>query len=94
MTCLTLSAQKGVAGLDKFTRAQTKAMKLKSQLANAVMDTTLQNRSALRWGKSGRIREVETAAATSKSRILVYSPKQQDQPVAFTTLLRNNFCHD
>ena len=80
--------KKCVAGLDKFTRAQTESMKLKTQLANAMIDTTLRNRSALRWGKSGTgMRELEAGA--SKSRIPVYSPKQQSRPVAFTTLKRH-----
>lgn len=67
-----------------FTWAQTEAMKLKTKLANAVMDTTLQNSFALQWGKAGRICELK--AGSSKLRIVVYNPKKQNQPVVFTAL--------
>ena len=76
--------RKCTAGLDKFSWAQTEAMKLKTKLANAVMDTTRWNSFALQWGKAGRIYNVK--AGSSKLRIVVYNPKKQNQPVVFTAL--------
>ena len=83
------ACKKCVAALDKLTRIQTEALRMKTELVNTMMDTTLRNRSALRWG-------IESAsliqrAISSDSRIPVYSPRCSKQhPTLFCTLIPGN----
>ena len=77
------ACKKCIAALDKFTHIQTVVLRMKAELANTMMDTTLRNPSALWWsiGSASLIHR----ATSSNSHIPMYSPRGSKQ--------QENICH-
>ena len=63
--------------LDKLTHIQTEALKMKTELVNSMMDTTLRNQSAMQWGIESA--SLKQRAPSTNSCIPMYSPRRSKQ---------------